>query len=466
MSEVVLIAPYDHTTLRERLGLKAPPLNLLYLASSLRQNGFSVKIIDDNVKAMGPEELARNISPNTRIVGLTAATSTLNSAVHYADAIKSRDEGIVTVLGGPHVSFLPEETLEHGKGIDIAVMGEGEDTVVDLVSTLEKGHDLENVKGIAFKANDKIVVNRPREMRPDIDAFPIPARDLIRLDDYKDPVKKKPIGTMITSRGCVFGCSYCASSRMMGSRFRARSPTSIVDEMEILIEMGVEHIEFIDDIFVLNQKRATEIAKEIIRRGLDIKFTASSRVDTLSTPLLADLKKAGLSSLYLGIESGSQRVLDLMGKGTTLAQVHDAVDKAKEVDLNVLGSFILGYPGETLREMDDTIRLAVRLRLDFAQFSLLTPYPGTPIFESMRSRGLLLTEDYDRFTVVDPVIDYDKLGVGRKAVSRKIVMAYLIFYTRPSYMFKHPYLFKMIPRALFPRDRQFRPDRMLATPSV
>jgi anaerobic magnesium-protoporphyrin IX monomethyl ester cyclase len=256
---------------------------------------------------------------------------------------------------------LPEETLDRGRSVDIAVMGEGEDTLAELVATVEKGADLSEVDGIAYRAEDRIKVNRPREMRANIDDFPLPARDLIRLKDYRDPVKKKPIGTMITSRGCVFGCAYCASSRMMGGRFRARSPISIVDEMEVLIGMGVEDIEFIDDIFVLDRKRASEIAKEIVRRGLDIGFTASSRVDTISRPLLSELKGAGLTSLYLGIESGSQRILDLMGKRTTLAQVHDAVRTAKELDVNVVGSFILGYPGETLGEMDETIRLSLKL---------------------------------------------------------------------------------------------------------
>lgn len=457
--DVVLVAPLDNTTLRERLGLKAPPLNLLYLASSLRKNGYSVRIIDDNVGGVGPEELVRSLPGETEIVGLTAATSTLNSAIKYADAIKRRNEGTRTILGGPHVSFLPEETLERNRSLDIAVMGEGEDTIVDLVSTIEKGGDLAEVKGIAFRAGDKIKVNSPREMRADIDTFPLPARDLIRLEDYRDPVKKKPIGTMITSRGCVFGCAYCASSRMMGGRFRARSPISIVDEMEVLIGLGVEDIEFIDDIFVLNHARAIEVAKEINRRKLDIGFSASSRVDTISRSLLSELKGAGLTSLYLGIESGSQRVLDLMGKRTTLAQIHDAVRITKDLDVNVLGSFILGYPGETLKEMDETIRLSIRLGLDFAQFSILTPYPGTPIFYDLRSRGLLLTDDYDRFTVVDPVIDYDKLGVGHKAISRKIVLAYLLFYTRPSYMFRHPYLFSMIPHAIFPHKESRKENK-------
>jgi radical SAM superfamily enzyme YgiQ (UPF0313 family) len=150
-----------------------------------------------------------------------------------------------------------------------------------------------------------------------------------------------------------------------------------------------------------------------------------------------------------------------MGKRTTLAQVHDAVRTAKDLGLNVLGSFILGYPGETLGEMDKTIRLSIKLRLDFAQFSLLTPNPGIPIFDSLRSSRLLLTEDYDRFTIVDPVIDYDKLGVGSKAVSRKIALAYLLFYTRPLYMLKHPFLFSMIPRAIFPHKDPMKEDPYL-----
>lgn len=449
LADVVLIAPADHTHLRERLGLKAPPLNLLYLASSLRENGYSVRIIDDNVEEAGPDEIARSLGEEPKLVGLTAATSTLNAAIRYTDAIKRQNDGTVTVLGGPHVSFLPEETLERAPSVDVTVLGEGEDIIVDLVSTLERERDLGGVKGVAFRAGERVVVNGPREMRADIDSFPLPARDLIDLNDYKDPVKKRPIGTMITSRGCVFGCAYCASSRMMGRRFRARSPGSIVDEMEVLMGLGIEDVEFIDDIFVLNQKRAIEVAREIRRRGLDVQFSASSRVDTVSRSLLKELKEAGLGSLYLGIESGSQRVLDLMEKGTTLAQAHDAVRNAKDLDIHVLGSFILGYPGETLREMDETIRLSIRLGIDFAQFSLLTPYPGTPIFENLRSRGLISTNDYDRFSAMDPVIDYDRLGVGRKAVARKLARAYLMFYMRPSYVIRHPYMLSMIPRAIF-----------------
>ncbi len=234
----------------------------------------------------------------------------------------------------------------------------------------------------------------------------------------------------------------------MGQTFRAREPLSIVDEMEVLMGFGIDDIEFIDDIFVLNQKRAMAVASEIKKRGLDINFSASSRVDTLSKPLLQELKGAGLTSLYLGIESGSQRVLDLMGKRTTLAQVHDAVRTTKDLDVNVVGSFILGYPGETLAEMDETVHLSLKLGIDLAQYSLLTPYPGTPVFEDLRSQNLISTDDYDNFTGVDPVIDYDRLGISHKAIARKIAMAYLMFYMRPSYVIKHYYMLSVIPRAI------------------
>lgn len=456
MAEVALIAPADRSPLRERLGFKAPPLNLLYLASSARESGFSVRVIDDNVHRSGAEAVSRSLNGDVKFVGLTAATSTLNAAFEYANEIKRQHEDATIVFGGPHVTFLAEETMRGCGSIDAAVLGEGEDAFSELMSTAERGGDLAGVKGIAWRQDGAVRVNGPREQRRDIDSYPLPARDLIDLRDYSDPVKKRPIGTMITSRGCVFGCNYCASSRMMGRRFRARSPSSIVDEMERLGELGAEDIEFIDDIFVLNERRAAEVAHEITRRGLDVNFSASSRVDTLPRSLLNELKEAGLTSIYLGIESGSQRVLDLMGKGTTVEQARDAVRAAKELGVKVLGSFILGYPGETVEEMDDTIRLALRLGIDFAQFSLLTPFPGTPIFDELRADGLLSTEDYSRFTAVEPVIDYDRMGVGRKAVVRKLAKAYVSFYLRPSYVLRHPYMLSMIPHALFPRSDRSR----------
>jgi len=250
---------------------------------------------------------------------------------------------------------------------------------------------------------------------------------------------------MITSRGCPFSCTYCSSSLLMGKKFRARSPENVVDEMEELVyKYKVKDIEFLDDIFTLNKKRAIEIAKEIRRRKLDVRYTASSRVDTINREVLIELKKAGLSTMYYGAESGSQRVLDLMRKRITLRQIEDAIKITKYLDIKTLASFIIGYPGESLREIDETINFSISLDPDYAQYSILTPYPGTPIYYELKRKGLLSTEDWDKYTVLDPVIEYEKMGLSKEIVGRKLTEAYLRFYLRPRYLGRHVYMIKVL----------------------
>ncbi len=449
MADVVLLNPWDHTHIRKALGLKAPPLNLLYLAAALREHGYSVQVIDDNIREAGPEGVPHLIQGHPLFVGVTAATSTLRTAAEYLRAIRAWDEGVPTVVGGPHVSFLPTQTLSGHPEMDVAVIGEGEVTICELADELDRTDgDLDRVRGLAYRDDGHVRMSGPRGLIEDIDELPIPARDLVDLRDYRDPVRKEPIGTLITSRGCAFSCTYCASSRLMGRRFRARKPSLIVDEMEGLMSDGIKDIEFIDDNFLLNKRRAIEVGREVRRRGLDVGFSASSRVDTQDREALDELRRAGMHSIYLGIESGSQRVLDLMGKGTTVGQAIDAVHGAKGMGINVLGSFILGYPGETLAEMRETIKLSLRLPIDYAQFSVLTPYPGTPVHEQMTSAGLLAGTDYDHYTAMEPVIDYRPLGVESTAVSRMLATAYLRFYLRPSYLMKHHHMLAVVLRAI------------------
>jgi anaerobic magnesium-protoporphyrin IX monomethyl ester cyclase len=193
---------------------------------------------------------------------------------------------------------------------------------------------------------------------------------------------------MITSRGCIFSCKYCSSSLIMGRKFRTRSPENVVDEIEHLIDKyKLENIAFMDDTFMLNRRRANAIADEIQNRGLDIGFVASSRVDMVNQKLLEKLKKSGLTTLYYGVESGSQRILDLMKKGITLKQAEDAVKSAKDAGLEVLTSFILGFPGETREEMDKTIDFSIKLNADYSQYSILTPFPGTPIYRELKKKN-------------------------------------------------------------------------------
>ena len=445
--DVLLINPYDENAVKNGLGFITPPLNLLYLAGAL-ESSMSVKIIDDDLMKMGIEkvtELASKIDPS--VVGFTATTSNIKTALKYVESVKEVLPNSLSVIGGPHATFVPTETLKESPSLDAVVIGEGEETLTDLASKYcETNHkNLDEVKGIIYRdiKTGNIKLNQPRPLIKDLNSIPFPARHMVPFESYGST--KDKTSDMITSRGCVYSCGYCSSSLVMGKKFRSRSPENVVDEIEELQEnYQVKDIAFMDDTFMLNKKRANAIADEIKIRGLDIGFVASSRVDMVDKNLLEKLKSAGLSTLYYGVESGSQRVLNLMKKGITLTQAETAVKAAKDIGLEVLTSFILGFPGETREEIEETINFSIKLDADYSQFSILTPFPGTPIYNELKEKKLIDTENWDKYTVLKSVIKYDELGLSKKMVERKLTKAYLKFYARPKYLLKHRHMLKVI----------------------
>jgi anaerobic magnesium-protoporphyrin IX monomethyl ester cyclase len=434
--DVLLLNPYDENAVKNGLGLITPPLSLMYLASALEEDSFSVKIHDDDLHLQGYYRFADLASRgDPHLIGVTATTSTIGTALNYLQVIKERLPDVITVIGGPHPTFMPRETLE-SRVVDVVVLGEGEETLRELASN----PDLSSVRGIAYQDSEgRLKLNQPRPLIKDLDSLPFPARHLVPFDSYGDS------SGIITSRGCVYSCGYCSSSQIMGKKFRARSPQNVVDEMEELVDQyGVRDMAFMDDTFMLNKKRAGDIAREIKSRDLDVSFVASSRVDSVNQDLLFKLKEAGMNTLYYGVESGSQRVLDLMKKGITLKQAESAVKSAKEAGLKVLTSFILGYPGETREDLDKTIDFSIKLDPDYSQYSILTPFPGTPLYQDLKEKGLIDTEDWKEYTVMKPVLKYEKLGLSKEMVERKLTRAYLRFYARPRYLLRHRHMLKVM----------------------
>lgn len=445
--DVLLINPYDENAVKNGLGLITPPLNLMYLGGALENASLSTTIIDDDLEQVGYEEITKTATKlDPSVIGITATTSTIKNALEYAKLIKKILPNSLTVIGGPHTTFMPAETLKSNPSLDAVVIGEGEETMVDLVQTFgdENNGKLSGVRGIAYKdQNENIKLNSPRPLIKDLDAVPFPARHLLHFESYG--TTKKGSSDMITSRGCVFSCGYCSSSLIMGKKFRTRSPENVADEIEKLKEdYKIKDIAFMDDTFMLNKRRAKAIADEINSRGLDIGFVASSRVDMVDKSLLEKLKSAGLNTMYYGVESGSQRVLNLMKKGITLKQAEDAVRSAKEVGVEVLTSFILGFPGETREEIDKTIDFSIKLNADYSQFSILTPFPGTPIYHELKQKKLIDTENWKKYTVMRPVIKYEELGLSKKMVERKLAQAYIKFYARPKYLLQHRHMLKVM----------------------
>ena len=450
--DVMLINPYDENAVKNALGFITPPLNLMYLASSLEEESYSVKIIDDDLLQKGYENVSKQAEKlNPQLVGVTATTSTIKSALKYLELIKNILPESLTVIGGPHTTFMPYETSKNSDNLDVVVIGEGEETMVDLADHATQNiEDINDVNGIVYRdlKDGNLRTTEKRPLIKDLDKLPFPARHLVPFDSYG--VSQEQTGGIITSRGCVYNCNYCSSSLIMGKKFRSRSPGNVVDEIEELIDTyHINDIGFMDDTFMLNKKRASDIADEIKARDLDLTFVASSRVDRVDKSLLENLKSSGLKTIYYGVESGSQRILDLMKKGITLKNVEDAVKMAKDVNLEVLTSFILGYPGETEEDMNMTIDFSTKLDSDYCQYSILTPFPGTPIYKDLIEKNLIDNEDWDRYTVLKPILKYNELGLNKKLVERKLATAYLKFYARPKYLLKHHHMIKVMLQTVF-----------------
>ncbi len=432
---VLLVVPPNDNLLKKILGVGGPPLGIGYLGAYLKRGGHEVKLIDSLIEDYTYEVLKEKIKEfEPHIVGISVLTATVYKGYSLAQLVKEIDSNIKTVIGGPHVTFLPEETLRECPYLDFVVIGEGEETLLELTNELSKSEpQLENVKGIAWRrSNGEIVTNPPRPLIEDLDSIPFPAYELLPMDKYRIG-KKLRIGTMITSRGCPFGCIFCSSSELFGKRWRGRSPENVVDEMELLVKKyGINDIEMLDDTFTLNRPRAIKIAELIKKRHLNhISWSCSSRVDTFDVNLATALREAGCYRVYMGIESGSQKSLDTINKGITVEKAKSAVNIARTAGLEVIGSFIIGIPGETKKDIIETIKLARKLRIAYAQFTILTPYPGTSIFDYATKHNLLITKDWSNYGIVDSVMKVPNFT--SKELTKYVRKAYISFYLNPHF---------------------------------
>jgi anaerobic magnesium-protoporphyrin IX monomethyl ester cyclase len=422
-----LVSPPYNSDVKSVVGVSSPPVGLAYLASALGSE-HEVKILDANVLGYGMDDVRRALKDfYPDVVGITSVTPSIPQAYHVARIAKEVRGDCKVLVGGPHATFLPRKTLEECSFIDVVVRGEGEETIRELVDAFENG-GVENVRGVTFRRGDEIVSSQARPCVKDIDAIPLPSWHLLPMDKYRFYGER--YAAMLSSRGCPFGCSFCASSRLFGGFWRGRSPENVLEEIKMLHEgYGIRNIEFVDDTFTLDQKRAERICEEIVREGLDISWGASSRVDTLSRRLVEKMKRAGCWILFLGIESGCQKILDVIGKKITVEQARKAVKIVKGAGMKVLGSFIIGFPEDDEESVKQTINFAKSLDLDYAEFSILTPYPGTPVFEDAVSNNLLVTWDWSKYTGLEPVMKVK--GLNGRRVKTLLQEAYLNFYLTP-----------------------------------
>ncbi len=412
---VLLINPYYPIS-----ETPSPPLGLAYLASALTAVGVEVKILDLVVFPYSQsmlQTLMKDFKP--QVAGITAVTMTFDNAIGVLEDIKHIDPNILTVMGGPHVSFCARETIQAHPQLDVIVLGEGERTFVELILSHKEISAWAGIDGIAYRNGTKICLTAKREPIENLDELPLPDRHLLPLGRYR--ALGMPI-SLTTSRGCPYKCIVCVGRKMVGDRVRYRSADNIVDELEYLSTLNFHQINIADDLFTANKNHCTAVCDEIIERGLQLKWTSFARVDTISEAVLKKMKAAGCHAVSFGIESANSQILKTIRKGITLEQVEDAIRMCKKAEITPFASFILGLPGETPQTIKETIEFANRLKklgLSYG-FHLLAPFPGTKVRKSSKQYGInILTNDWSQYHANRAIVETP--SVDRKMLNDIIV---------------------------------------------
>ena len=370
-----------------------PPLGLAYLAAVLERAGHSVRVFDFGLSPHSElaEDVARVAEFAPELIGLTAMTNTWYSAVALADALKAALHCPI-VIGGPHATVFPERVAQE-PAVDYVVVGEGEETLLELVGVLERSdfsptaEALGAVRGLCFMRGGALVKTAERPLIRDLDALPFPARHLFDLWAYPlyTPDNQRML-TVLSSRGCPYNCSYCFKG-IVGRTYRQRSPENIIAELRALIDSyGVRNFYFIDDLFTLDAKRLTAFCEAVIAQHLDIRWQCLARVDRVTAELLQLMYRAGCRQVHYGIESADQAILDRIGKRITPDMVRQVVGWTRAAHIRSKGYFMLGLPGDSEQTMAKTIDFAAELDLDEAMFSLTTPFPGTRLWDELVER--------------------------------------------------------------------------------
>jgi anaerobic magnesium-protoporphyrin IX monomethyl ester cyclase len=445
--KILLLSPPTDSVIKSVIGVTGPPLGLAYLASIARSQGDDVRIIDSIAMDYTFEDITGQIKKfDPDLVGLTSTTSMIPDAYKVAELAKEYNKEVKTVIGGPHVTFTQEETLMESPHMDFTVAGEGETSFSNLLLHLKGKKEIKEVKGISYRDSEKIIVTPPEQLIKDVDSIPLPAIDLLPMEKYKAGAKR--FGTLMTSRGCPYNCIFCSSSLQFGKVWRGHSTDRVLTELRRLVfDYGIREIEFLDDTFTLNMKRAVEIAKNIKAENLDIKWSGSARVNLFNEEIAKAMKDSGAHTIYFGIESGNQNTLDFIGKGIKLQQAVDSVRKGNEAGLHTLGSFIIGFPDDTVYEVKNTIKFSKKVKVKIAQFTIATPYPGTRLWQLAKSQNLIKTTNWRKYTTLNPVMSLKNFS--DKQILGWLGKAYAYFYLRPTYLLNdllrdHGFIFKRI----------------------
>lgn len=428
------------------------PVGTLSVAAALRQAGHDVVFLNGAfLSAAGI--LGRVTAYCPDFVGLYSTAFGWNKAQAAAKEIRRVLPRAFIAVGGPYPIAVQERCLVEAPEIDAVVTGEGELTVVEMLDRLGRNAGLAGVQGVIHRIGQEITKNPPRPLITDLDTLPFPARDLLdNADKYIPPpatYRRKPVAVVMTSRGCNRHCIYCFQmDKERTSGIRYRSIGNVMEEIELCLAQGYREIKFIDDTLAADRDRAMELTREIRRRKLDFTWFASACVNQVDGQLLAAFKEAGCWAILLGAESGVQKNLNAIRKGTTVEQVRTAVRLAKDAGLRVLTPFLVGIPGETYEEALRTIEFACELDPDVANFHCITPFPGAELYDHAARYGTLSNDLADYTYQGAAFVPYT---MTRDQITELRQIAFKKFYSRPRFLVRRVLGIRSLPdlRAAF-----------------
>lgn len=457
ITDILLIFP--PTTVAERYGKNSvgdsggdlPPLGISYIAAYLRSKGFGVGLLDGCALGTTFDEIVELIRRNdAKSIGLSATTFALPTTLKLATRLRTEFPDKLIILGGAHANVVPEQTLEDYDCFDIVVSGDAEDTTRILMEELRKKNwsrralledvtTLNSIEGICFRNEGRVVRTAPRPVIMDLDSLPFPARDLLPVEKYvplPNQYKRTPIAHMVVIRGCPFKCTFCDQAN---TKARTASPQHAVAEIRHLVETyGTREVSFWDDTMTYNKKWITDFCELLIEAKLDVIWSCYAAIRTVTPEMLALMKKAGCWNIFYGIETGNQQLMrniDAERKNISADHIREVVRWTKEAGIEVRGSFMIALPGETPEMAEETIRFAIELEPEYAQFSITTPYPGTQLYNAIKQGkwGRLTTENFAEYQGWNVVFLPEGYANEQQVwdLERK---AFRSFYFRPSFM--------------------------------
>ncbi len=411
-----------------------PLIGLAYLAAVLEKDGHQVMVIDCPPQHLKYGHIDHELSRfQPDIVGITSVTATFNSALKVAQNTKQTYPKALVVLGGPHVTISDDQFLLQHPEVDVVVKGEGEQTIVDLARYVAGTKNLNDVGGIAFSSKGRVTHTAIRPCIQNLDDLPYPAYHYFPLIKYR--IFKKIGVPILTSRGCGSNCSFCLVPQIAGNNFRARSPASVLNELQTVKERyHVDFVTFNDEIFTYDKQRVLDICSGIKQRKIKVPWDCQTRVDLISKELLNSMKEANCQSINFGVESANQGILNAMGKGTTVQQNAAAVRMAKEAGLSVTVSLVLGYPGETDQTIHQTIDFIKRTEPDDLYLFLATPFPNTKLGDVVNDLGWKMSQDWNSYEM--QTASFENQGIPFDRINKMREVFYNQLYS-PEYILKH-----------------------------